>query len=208
MIPVGKPHQTLPPKVCNCGIASMVTANHDSGCALSNEFMKGGKDEKMRMPDEDAWIRQKAAEEDGALISAGCMMIPTAAMPEKPGEFEKEDGSVFGTVATPTEQPTTFDKKREITWKLWRDGYGEYYVRPQDAWDAGWRYAEMELRREVAQRDERIAVFENAGCEWVAERGQLERKLERAEEQVAQLKKLRNQLSEAQRHGHEISVKE
>lgn len=26
--------------------------------------------------DEDAWIRQKAAEEDGALISAGCMMIP------------------------------------------------------------------------------------------------------------------------------------
>jgi len=179
MIPVGKPHQTLPPKVCNCGIASMVTANHDSGCALRIS-------------------RGSSAPDD----------FTPAAMPEKPGEFEKEDGSVFGTVATPTEQPTTFDKKREITWKLWRDGYGEYYVRPQDAWDAGWRYAEMELRREVAQRDERIAVFENAGCEWVAERGQLERKLERAEEQVAQLKKLRNQLSEAQRHGHEISVKE
>jgi DNA-binding XRE family transcriptional regulator len=35
----------------------------------------------MRMPDEDAWIRQKAAEEDGALISAGCMMIPTEPLP-------------------------------------------------------------------------------------------------------------------------------
>jgi HTH-type transcriptional regulator, competence development regulator len=35
----------------------------------------------MRMPDEDAWIRQKAAEEDGALICAGCMMIPTEPLP-------------------------------------------------------------------------------------------------------------------------------
>jgi hypothetical protein len=35
----------------------------------------------MRMPDEDAWIRRKAAEEDGALISAGCMMIPTEPLP-------------------------------------------------------------------------------------------------------------------------------
>jgi DNA-binding XRE family transcriptional regulator len=35
----------------------------------------------MGMPDEDAWIRQKAAEEDGALISAGCMMIPTEPLP-------------------------------------------------------------------------------------------------------------------------------
>jgi transcriptional regulator with XRE-family HTH domain len=33
------------------------------------------------MPDEDAWIRQKAEEEDGALISAGCMMIPTEPLP-------------------------------------------------------------------------------------------------------------------------------
>ncbi len=30
----------------------------------------------MRAHDEDAWIRQKAAEEDGALISAGCIMMP------------------------------------------------------------------------------------------------------------------------------------
>jgi transcriptional regulator with XRE-family HTH domain len=35
----------------------------------------------MRARDEDAWIRQKAAEEDGALISAGCMMMPAAEAP-------------------------------------------------------------------------------------------------------------------------------
>lgn len=30
----------------------------------------------MRTHDEDTWIRQKAAEEDGALISAGCIRMP------------------------------------------------------------------------------------------------------------------------------------
>ena len=35
----------------------------------------------MRMIDEDAWIEQKAAEEDGAFISAGCMMLPAEPHP-------------------------------------------------------------------------------------------------------------------------------
>ncbi|HKV81440.1 MAG TPA: helix-turn-helix transcriptional regulator [Candidatus Sulfotelmatobacter sp.] len=35
----------------------------------------------MRTPDEDAWIRQKAAEEDGAFISAGCMPFPAEPLP-------------------------------------------------------------------------------------------------------------------------------
>jgi HTH-type transcriptional regulator, competence development regulator len=35
----------------------------------------------MRMIDEDAWIEQKAAEEDGAFISAGCMMLPAEPLP-------------------------------------------------------------------------------------------------------------------------------
>jgi DNA-binding XRE family transcriptional regulator len=35
----------------------------------------------MRTLDEDAWIQQKAAEEDGAFVSAGCMMVPTQTLP-------------------------------------------------------------------------------------------------------------------------------
>jgi DNA-binding XRE family transcriptional regulator len=35
----------------------------------------------MRTLDEDAWIRQKAAEEDGAFVSAGCMMVPAQPLP-------------------------------------------------------------------------------------------------------------------------------
>jgi DNA-binding XRE family transcriptional regulator len=35
----------------------------------------------MRMFDEDAWIRQKAAEEDGAFVSAGCIMMPADPLP-------------------------------------------------------------------------------------------------------------------------------
>jgi transcriptional regulator with XRE-family HTH domain len=36
----------------------------------------------MRTPEEDAWITQKAAEEDGALVLAGCIMMPAVeAMP-------------------------------------------------------------------------------------------------------------------------------
>lgn len=35
----------------------------------------------MRMVDEDTWIRQKAAEEDGAFVSAGCMMIQPEPLP-------------------------------------------------------------------------------------------------------------------------------
>ncbi len=35
----------------------------------------------MRTPDEDAWIRQKAAEEDGALVLAGCIKLPTELLP-------------------------------------------------------------------------------------------------------------------------------
>jgi HTH-type transcriptional regulator, competence development regulator len=35
----------------------------------------------MRTIDEDAWIEQKAAEEDGAFISAGCMMLPAEPLP-------------------------------------------------------------------------------------------------------------------------------
>jgi transcriptional regulator with XRE-family HTH domain len=36
----------------------------------------------MRTPEEDAWITQKAAEEDGALVLAGCISMPVVeAMP-------------------------------------------------------------------------------------------------------------------------------
>lgn len=34
----------------------------------------------MKASDEDAWIRQKAAEEDGAMISAGCITMPAVEM--------------------------------------------------------------------------------------------------------------------------------
>jgi hypothetical protein len=35
----------------------------------------------MRTIDEDAWITQKAAEEDGAFVSAGCIMMPAELSP-------------------------------------------------------------------------------------------------------------------------------
>jgi DNA-binding XRE family transcriptional regulator len=35
----------------------------------------------MKTLDEDAWIEQKAAEEDGAFVSAGCIMTPTETLP-------------------------------------------------------------------------------------------------------------------------------
>lgn len=31
--------------------------------------------------------------------------------------------------------------KRDDLYTLWRQGYGDSHVRPQDAWDAGWRYS-------------------------------------------------------------------
>src|ERR1700722_17643227 len=36
--------------------------------------------------DEDAWIRQKAAEEDGAFVSAACIMVPTQPLPAAPSD--------------------------------------------------------------------------------------------------------------------------
>lgn len=35
----------------------------------------------MRTIDEDAWITEKAAEEDGAFVAAGCIMMPTELTP-------------------------------------------------------------------------------------------------------------------------------
>lgn len=35
----------------------------------------------MRTPNEDSWIREKAAEEDGALVLAGCITTPIEPLP-------------------------------------------------------------------------------------------------------------------------------
>lgn len=34
---------------------------------------------------------------------------------------------------------TSEERQRDAQYELWREGYGEHYVRPKDAWDAGWQ---------------------------------------------------------------------